>query len=281
MKYLCFLLIFVSAQLQATEAGDTNYLPGFYGDFRMAVMPEHGTYFNNFFAAYQDHSGKLGTLLEIPGIIHATGHKIFGGNFSFGIYPGVLATKDDTRTSNFDRVGLADVYLLPASLGWSWDKVALLVYEGIIAPTGYYQKGALNSGLNIWTFDHNISVTWELPADNELSVNLGYMNNIKNSATHHKSGDLVHFDYMLGHYFSPVLGLGVVGSYYYQTTADHAPASILEPDRGEGATIGPVVMYTPHFLDRDVSFSLKWQHEFDAKGHAPKDFLILKVWSSF
>lgn len=167
-----------SPQSIATEGGGSNYLPGFYGDFAMAVMPEKGTFFHNFFAAYQDTQGLTGTLLEMPGIVHATGEKIWGGNFIVALYPGLVATKDQSNHNDMSRFGLGDAYLIPLALNWQWGSLTALAFEGIVAPTGYYETGALNAGRNIWTFDHNLSLTWQLPADNELSVTLGYMNNL-------------------------------------------------------------------------------------------------------
>ena len=48
LKLVTFLLLCFPLELKATESGGSNYLPGFYGDFMMAVMPEQGFFFNNF-----------------------------------------------------------------------------------------------------------------------------------------------------------------------------------------------------------------------------------------
>ncbi|MCX7088590.1 MAG: transporter [Methylococcales bacterium] len=273
------LLLFVSMQLPATESGGSNYLPGFYGDFAMAVMPDKGTFFNNFIAAYQDVQGKTGTLLEMPGILHVTGQQLFGGNYIVGIYPGVVAATD--HTTNRNRFGLGDAYLIPFALNWQWGDLTALVFEGIVAPTGYYDKNALSAGRNIWTFDHNLSLTWQLPLNNELSLTIGYMNNLKNPATDYLSGDELHVDYLVGHSLHPTLAIGVTGSYYQQTSADHAPASILATERAEASTIGPVIMFTPHIIDRDVTLSLKWLHEFNIQGRDAQDYLVSRVFFAF
>ncbi len=275
------LLILVSCRLAAFEGGYVNYLPGFYGDFSMAVIPETGTYLNNFFSVYQDHSGQVQSLVEIPGIIHATGYEILGGHFNVGIYPGLLAVGyegDDLKTS---RVGLTDIYLMPAAITWKTESVYVIAFEGILAPTGFYQKDTLNTGLNFWTFDHNVAVTWYLPADNEISVNLGYMNNLKNPANDYHSGDVVHIDYLLGHYVNKEVGLGVVGSYYAQATADHAPQAVLVTERAGASTIGPALMYAPEAFNNELIFTLKWQHEFDVSGRPALDYLTLRIWRAF
>jgi hypothetical protein len=267
--------------VSATEGGGSNYLPGFYGDFAMAVMPDKGTFFNNFFAAYQDRSGQIGSVLEMPGVIHVTEWDILGGRFLLGGYPGVMGTWDGSGKDNKARFGLGDFYLVPFGLNWKWPDVAVLAFEGIVAPTGYYQKGEVNPGRNVWTFDHIAAVTWTLPAHCELNLIFGYMNNLENHATGYVSGDEFHFDYTAAYYLRDDVGLGVNGSYYRQVTGDSAPLGVELAPRGEAASIGPAVMWTPRVGDRDVTLSLKWLHEFNVTGRAAYDYLIWKVFVGF
>ncbi|WP_347986625.1 transporter [Methylomonas sp. AM2-LC] len=256
-------------------------MPGFYGDFAMGSMPGKGSYFTNFMTAYQDKTGKTATLIELPSLVQVTDYKILGGNYIAGIYPGINITKDYTGRNKQDRLGAADAYLMPLAVNWQWEHFSALFYEGIIAPTGYYAKGAVNTSRNVWTFDHILSLTWQLPADNEVSTTLGYMNNLKNSATGYSSGDELHFDYLLGHYFNPQLAMGLAGSYYQQITADHAPSSILAAMPSEASSIGPALMLTPHLLARDVIFSVKWLHEYNVQGRIAQDYLVCRVFFAF
>jgi hypothetical protein len=223
-----FVTGLLAQSASATEDGGSNYLPGFYGDFQMGVMPKvKGFYLSNMFSAYQDPKAVTGSLLELPGIFYVTDKQIFGGDFATGIWPAVLLIKDNRVDNNQARLAFGDPYIMPVSLSWDWGDIQVDVFEGIIAPVGYYKKNQLSTGSNIWTFDHNLAVTFKLPADNEFSMDLGYMNSTQNQATHYTNGDEVHFDYMLGHYIQTDFALGVVGSYYQQVTADHAPADIL------------------------------------------------------
>jgi hypothetical protein len=261
----------------ATEGGGSNYLPGFYGDFAMAILPDKGTYFSNFITAYQDKTGKTGTFYELPSFVQVTDYKIFGGNYSFAIYPGLTITKDHSESKSMTRVGKVDTYLLPLAINWNWERFSILIYEGIIAPTGYYQKEAFNTGRNIWTFDHVLSLTWQFPADNEVSVTLGYMNNTRNQVTGYSSGDEIHFDYTVGHYFTSEFALGVTGTYYRQVSADHAPADLLATTFSEASSIGPAVLWVPHIVNRDVTLSLKWLHEYSAQGRLAQDYLVSRI----
>lgn len=281
IKCLGLLFAVLSTPAPATEGGGSSYLPGFYGDFMMAVMPDKGTFLSNFFVAYQDTSGQTGTLIEMPGILHVTGQKLLGGHYIVGLYPGVTATQDHSNGNNMQRVGLSDAYLMPIVLNWQWQNVSALFYEGIVAPTGFYEKGALNTGRNLWTFDHVLSLSWTLPAENELSMTLGYMNNLENPTTDYQSGDEFHFDYTLGRYLQPGLALGVAGSHYRQTTADQAPSNIRAIEQSEASSIGPVILFTPHVVDREISISLKWLHEFNVQGRAAQDYLVWRLFMPF
>jgi hypothetical protein len=274
-------LLVLSNATNATEGGGSNYLPGFYGDFAMAVFPDPGTYFNNFFAAYQDTSTETGTLLEMPGIIHVTDQKILGGQFIFGVYPGVLASKDHSGSNNHNRVGLGDFYFVPGGLNWKWQNITAFLFEGIVAPTGRFETGDFNTGRNYWTFDHNLQLTLNLPADNEISMDIGYMNNLTNPATDYKSGDEFHFDYTVGHYFTGTMGGGVTGSYYQQVTQDISYQGLNVTQAVQATSLGPVIMYTPRINEQDVSMSLKWLSEFDVIGRAPQEYLIFRIFTPF
>ncbi len=263
----------------ATEGGGSNYLPGFYGDFGMAEFPERGTFFNNFFAAYQDTESKTGTLLEMPGIMHVSQQHFLNGTYVSGLFPALMVAKD--HSSGIDRVGLGDFYFVPGGLNWKWEGITAFLFEGIVAPTGYYRANEFSLGRNYWTFDHNLLLTWRLPGDNELSVGMGYMNNLKNPATNYQSGDELHFDYTVGHYVNSTVALGVAGSYYKQMSRDTAPQEMIVNEPGESASIGPVVMYTPKINGQDVAFSLKWLREFNVSGRLSQEYLVCRILLSF
>lgn len=278
---ICVAFGCLTSSLQATEGGGSNYLPGFYGDLSMAVFPESGTYFNNFLAAYQDVDGNTGTLLEMPGVMHVTEQTVLGGQFALGFYPGLMATADRTGPNNLARVGLADFYLVPGGIVWQKGNFHAFLFEGIVMPTGRYEANQFNTGRNYWTFDHNFQLTWNLPFNSELSFDIGYMNNLENTATDYRSGDEFHFDYTVGHYPLSNLGIGITGSYYKQVTRDEAPKELITTEMGEGSSIGPVLMYTPKIGGRDVSFSVKWLREFDVTGRPEQEYVVFRILAAF
>ena len=275
----------------AAEYGSSQYLPGFYGDFGMGMTPESGTYLSNFagynWAGSSDNGSSLA--FELPGVMHVSEQKILNGTYWFGFFPYALHA---TATSTVDgvkkeyaRAGAGDMYAVPILLSWQWKELSFLAFEGIVVPTGAYDKDRyLNAGRNSWTFDNNFSATWS-HHDFDLSMTFGYMVNTENTATHYKTGDEVHLDYSAGYYFTPQFGLGVTGSYYRQVTNDSGrginginPAATIQ---GEYSSIGPVATYTLKMGDRDVNFSAKWLHEYDVNNHIPGDYVILRTGLKF
>jgi hypothetical protein len=279
--FACLILGLMRSYALAIEDGGGNYLPGFYGDFQMASLPKQaGFYLNNLFSAYEDNKAVTGNLLEMPGIIYVSDKTLFGGKLASGLWPALQITRANNGANYQSRLAMGDPYLMPVLLSWDWDTLQVQWFEGIVAPLGYYKKDQLSIGSNIWTFDHNLAFTFRLPSENELSVDVGYMQNTQNTATHYTNGDELHIDYLLGHYFQTDFALGIVGSYYRQVTADQAPANLTNVfNRAD--TIGPALMYTLPFGKQDTNMSLKWLHEFNVQGHMPQDYILWRVDSPF
>jgi hypothetical protein len=276
---------------QAAEYGSSQYLPGFYGDFGMAMTPESGTYLSNFagFNWSEDQTSESTLLFELPGIMHVSETKILGGTYWAGFFPYVLRNtytqKNDGVKREFERGGAGDMYGVPLMLSWQFGELSVAAFEGIVVPTGAYDKDRmLNAGRNSWTFDNNLMLTWS-HENIDLSMTFGYMVNTENKATNYRTGDEVHVDYSAGYYFTPQFGLGVTGSYYRQVTPDSGRGDgIITPAdtiQGEYSSIGPVATYTLKMGDRDVSFSAKWLHEYNVNNHVPGDYVILRTGLKF
>lgn len=285
----------LSGNTNAAEYGSSQYLPGFYGDFGMGMAGASGTYLSNFlgYSWNEDQTSESSLLFELPGVMHVSETQILGATYSAGFFPYVLRTTYTAKENNgrvkqdLERAGAGDMYAVPLALSWQWGELSFYAFEGIVVPTGAYDKDrALNAGRNSWTFDNNMSVTWSPDEGKyDLSLTFGYMVNTENHATHYRTGDEVHVDYSVGYYVLPSLGIGVTGSYYRQVTPDSGrgigginPADTIE---GEYSSIGPVVTYTVKMGDRDVSFSAKWLHEFDVNNHVPYDYAILRTGFKF
>jgi len=280
----------LSASASASEFGGSNYIPGFYGDFQMAVFTP-GLFLNNFLGYYGVEGNGISSdmVLEMPGLMGVHEFDSLDGRYLWAIYPaamyanyGVAATA--TRDSTFtQRAGPGDMYLVP--LGWTWDDDdwAVTAFQGIVAPTGSFSNSqTVNLGRDYWTFDSNVMGTWMF-ADKafEISVDAGFMLNTQNDATDFHTGSEFHFDYLLGYHPAPAWALGVAGSYYTQIEGDSgrgAPPLLID---GEAATLGPAVMYTFKAGEREVSVALKWLHEISVNNHLPGDYILMRTMFQF
>jgi len=274
----------------ASENNNSNYVPGFYGDFGMALKQESGWYLDNFAMGYTAVDAGVGSnsVMELPGIGYATDAKIAGGSYALSIYPGVVYAENNYALNGgskkqSSRVGAGDIYAIPVQLSWQFGDVSVLAFEGIAIPVGSYWKNReLSAGLNHWTFDSNISVTWQPDDGNyELSLNFGHMVNTENTSTHYRTGHELHLDYMAGYYVTEKLGVGVTGSYYKQITPDSGSGITAGAIQGVGGSIGPVLTYTVKLDGKDVNFSAKWLHEYDVNNHTPGDYAIVRTTLSF
>ncbi len=283
-------LITVALPAHASENNASNYVPGFYGDFGMALSQKPGWYLDNFAMGYTTVNTEVGSnsVLEMPGIGYAAETKIVGGNYALSIYPAAVYAENNYTVKaapqkQSARVGAGDIYAIPVQLSWQVGAVSVLIFEGLSIPVSSYQQNRdLNPGLNHWTFDSNLSMTWQ-PDDGtyDVSLNIGHMANTENTATHYRSGDELHLDYMVGYYLTEALGAGITGSYYKQITADSGSGIIGNPLQGVGSSIGPVMTYTIKLYNKDVSFSAKWLHEYNVNNHTPGDYAIVRTTLNF
>ncbi len=281
----------------AAEGALSNYVPGFYGDFGMAFLPETGTYANNWLSYNHSHfnlsvpglPAKLeyhaNTVVEAPGFIHVPETPVLGGHFGVAAFLPIMFTElaqttsapGFTQESNWRRGGLGDAYLVPAGMLWGAGDFNVVVYEGIVVPTGSYQKTRLlNTGRNYWSFDSTAGFTWfDARGGHEFSTMIGYMTNTENTATDYRSGDEFHLDYLLGQYLTNTFAIGATGSFYKQVTGDSGDGAVLGGFLGRGSSIGPALLVSVPILGTAVTFTTKWLHEFEVKNRFEGDYVYL------
>ncbi|MEY4769153.1 MAG: hypothetical protein RL637_1792 [Pseudomonadota bacterium] len=270
---LCFSLIH---SVYATEGGASRYLPAFYGDFGMGLTSPEGYYLDNYlgYKNITSNGTNYNLVFELPGLVGIIDTKIAGTKYTYAFYPTVLY-HDLNGTAHG---GAGDMYAVPVKLSWNWDNVGFGIFTGIVTPTGAYHKGAsLNTGRNYWTFDNNAVFTWYPKGGYQISFDFGYAINLENPATHYRTGDEIHLNYLVGYALTDSINIGVFGSYYRQLLQDSGS----NPDaatalRGEASSIGPVVSYTTKIGERSVYFSAKWVHEYNTN-LLSSDFFMLRT----
>ena len=297
--FLCYFstLQSISTTAHAAEGGYTNYIPGTYGDFGMALAPtETWTLRNDLY--FYDASGEksvrngrlelstdLQFLMNFTTVLYKPEIEVVGGTFATGIFfplvgvdidaslastSGSIATSD--RTS-----GIGDIVLIPFAIFWNRENIHTSFSFLVITPTGSYSTDNLvNNGLNYWSFDTNFALTYLNPESGfEASCNLGYIYNSENQDTDYQSGQELHFDVALNQYLSETFGIGIHGYFLKQITGDRGSGALLGDFKGEAAGLGPALMWTKKIGNQDVTLIAKWLHEMHAENRLEGDSIFL------
>lgn len=309
-KYLpaAALLVFVlitAPSGHAAQGGYTNYVPGLYGSFAVAVAPDPGFYMLNDFYFYTADGNKARVIqgaqvqadidLNVAAYIatgfYVTDKELFGGRYGFGgeiplIYTDLSGQFDVAGTPfpfDEDGTGIGDPGVVPIALFWNFGNFHLNAYEFIVVPLGQYDKNeAINAGLNYWTFDTVVAGTYLHPEKGfELSVAVGYIFNTENQDIDYQTGQEFHVDYMINQYLSETFAVGLQGFYYKQTTADSGSAVIVDDFKGEAAGIGPAVTWGTKIKDVGLYLTGKWLYEFHAENRLKGNHFFLNVTLDF
>jgi hypothetical protein len=270
----------------ATEGGGGAY-PNGAEDFMVGALPPPGTYFKNYLTYYtasklKDNNGndvpvdfKLKAAADVLRFIHVTDYKILGANWAVHAFI-PLAYQDVTVGSmSDDRFGLGDIIIDPIILGWHFPNFHITAGLDIYIPTGNYDQTHLaNTGRNYWTFEPVLGMTYLSDGGFEISAKLMYDFNTENNDTNYQSGQEFHVDYTVGYHIGKQWAVGIGGYYYVQTTDDKDNGvTTANGSKGQVYAIGPQAQYNY----KNMSFTLKWQYEFEAKNKPEGD----KFWFNF
>lgn len=96
--FLSGTVLLTASPAHTAEGGYTNYWPGFYGDFGVAVAPDPGNYFEQFLYGYPAdggghrfvQNGEIRADVDLSSVMYAAvglkvlEKKVLGGSFGFG-----------------------------------------------------------------------------------------------------------------------------------------------------------------------------------------------------
>jgi len=298
--FLPLLLTLLSLQTFTTfaaEGGYSNYIPGTYGDFAMALAPvEEWTLRNDtyLYDADTDQSVRSGNLevganlqflMNFTTLLYKPGIEVFGARFASGIFVPYVSLDVDSSLSvggmsastSDGTTGLGDVALIPIALYWNKDNIHTSFTQIIVTPTGDYDiNNPINNGLNYWSFDTNFAFTYFNPKTGyDLSFNIGHIYNTENDDTEYQTGRELHFDVSFNKFLSETFAVGLQGFYLKQITGDSGAGAQLGGFKAKAAGIGPAFLWATRIGEQDVSFIAKWLHEFDAENRLEGDHIFL------
>jgi hypothetical protein len=285
-----------SVPVQAAEGGYSNYLPGTYGDFAMAVEPEGRLTLRNdiyYYNADDDESvrggrveaeAELTVVANLTTLLFKPDINIFGASYAFGVLVPIVHPDIETKTEILNRTfknqddttGLGDIAWIPLVLYWSHGNLHTSFNEFIVSPTGDYDTdNDVNAGLNYWSFDTNFALTHLNPdTGREFSFNLGHIYNTKNDDTDYQTGQDLHLDVVFNQFFSETFAAGIQGYYLKQITGDSGDGAVLGDFKAESAGIGPALLWSTQIGQQNVTFIAKWLHEFHAENRFEGDHVM-------
>jgi hypothetical protein len=295
---LIFAAISAAPQLaRGAEGGYSNYIAGTYGDFGMALAPaETWTLRNDFY--FYDASTKLSLrsgktevgadldfFMNFTTLLYKPELEVFGAQFAAGVFVPLVDLDIDSSLRIGDQLisvsdsasGLGDIALVPLALYWTSGNIHTWFSQFIVTPTGAYNvDNLINNGLNYWSFDTNFALTYLNPeTGRDLSFNIGHIYNTKNDDTDYQTGRELHLDIVLNQWLSETFAIGLHGFYLKQITGDSGSGALLGDFKAEAAGVGPALLWTKRLGDQDVSFIVKWLHDFHAENRLEGDHIFL------
>lgn len=305
--FICVLVLVglktLIGRAYAAEGGISFYVPGLYGDAALAVAPEAGTYFFNTSIVYpakapvpnipeapsqQADAQLLANLLRAFWVPKT---KFLGMTYLAGIriqYLDVDAIIPIETATGIDEIngrnqGIGDVSLIPASLYWSWRDLHFNLYEVVSAPTGRFDaNNVVNISLNRWVFDTVFSMSWlNKTRGLDLSFASGLTYSTENPSTDYQNGLEFHLDFMANRFLTESLAVGLHGSVYRQITADSGEGAAFGSFKGRSSSLGPALIFSKKYGNRNIYTSAKWLHEFGAKNHIQGSLYILTAGLKF
>jgi hypothetical protein len=292
----CLVAALAGPGVRAAEGGYSNYLPGTYGDFGMALAPaekwtlRNDVYFYDADASRSVLSGNLVVGVDLDFLMNFTtvvlkpGVEIFGAQYAAGIFVPLVDLDLGTSLSvggspvsiSDGASGLGDVALIPIALYWSGEKLHTSFSQSIVAPTGDYGVGnSINTGLNYWSFDTNFGLTYLNPeTGRDFSFVVGHIYNTENDDTNYQTGQELHLDVAFNQFFSETFAVGLHGFYLEQITGDSGRGALLGDFEAEAAGGGPGLLWTTQIGGQSVSFIAKWLHDFHAENRLEGDHLF-------
>ncbi len=271
----------------AAEGGQSPYQKGYTDALAGIVPPYPGLYARSDTLYYTGDvdaavvGGRISLDLDVESIANVTAftwvteQKVLGGQYAFAFALPVAAADitaqvrgplGNTFSVEDQTAGVGDFFIAPVVLGWHSGKVHTNASIGFYLPAGFYQDGALaNLGKNYASTQLQGAGTWLDPESGwAISGAATYLINAENRATNYETGDMFHVDGAVTKAFGG-WRLGVVGYAMAQITGDSGAGARLGSFKSSVYGLGPFASYDAKFGERQVTFQLKWYHEFEAK----------------
>ncbi len=293
-------MLLPDANLYASEFGVSTYRPGIM-DLSSGMLPPPGHFVFKDLFLFFDASAKVvsedrtieahantDTYTDALFAAYTSKLTIAGANLGFGT---IIQLRIASQTARVGLVGgpfsekrstiggLGDLIVLPAMLGWNFGQFHLSAALAFYAPTGNYSPGrVVDIGVNRWAIEPDLAFTWmDEERGHEVSLFTGYTINAENPASHYRSGDEFHADFVVAQHLPYQFIAGMAGYALQQTTPDAGRGAVLGSFKGRVIALGPLLGKTFVIGDLPVTFTAKYQFEFAAQNRSTGDALWLSA----
>lgn len=187
-----------------------------------------------------------------------------------------VATPVGTLRRADSASGNGDGFIAPVTLGWHTDTFHQIAGVEIFFPAVRFDRNRLaNLSRGYTSVAPAYRFTWLPGPMLEVSGNLVYLYNLKNSETQYKSGRELSFDFGLGYSLGEGWQAGLSGYIYKQVTDDTVNGVRFgDGNRGQTTAIGPFIRYSP---GKQWGVTLKWQIEGHTKNRAEGNRFFLQI----
>lgn len=279
-------LSFISVAAMATEGGGLASYPDGLENFMSGALPPPGVHSLVYVGAakydkVRDNSGnevpipnfKVNVGVVAPRLIWVTGQTVLGGQLAFHAIAPLLDVDFKAGPGSWRSTGLGDITFGPALGYHASPNLHYVAGVDIFAPTGAYDKTDPSSlGKNIWVIQPVFALSYIQPSGVNADIKVMYDFNMKNSATHTRSGQAIHADYALGWGFGNGWLAGVGGHVFQQVSSDSGPNAAAGKAQAFG--FGPSIKYD---TGKGFFFTAKLQREFDVKNRPEGTQLYVKA----
>lgn len=235
MKYIIIglILIVVQSQLKA-QVTTGHYGPGLFGLRSAHGFPMGWSFVNvsHFYYAgeFKDNDGNVSTLSEPVNVIANISGGLWGkklesinANYNAGLIIPLanLAPNIETLELDPERIGLGDIFIIPAMLTWNFGRITLNTRYTLWLPSGSYSEGSKsNRGKGFWS--HNIGLGTTVYLDKASTWHVSAMNtyelNSRQKETNIKPGDVYTLEWGIGKTIEQVFNIGLIGHNVFQLT---------------------------------------------------------------
>lgn len=297
MLKVCFFLLCFVHSIHAVEGGYSNYIPGLYGDFEVALPSKQGFSIRNDLYYYQAKNkrnqlnlidgefvnSRIEETIISPQNLTALFYTFTGLNNNVTISTGIQntlarvyirnvnsSTLENSRQTK-EVTGFGDLAIIPITIFWQQQHIYNSLSLAVTVPTSSYNKNNLaNLSANYWSLD----VSWAFTYlnnfyDYEISFVPGVIYNTKNEANNYHSGTEIHLEYMLNKKISKNFSIGLQGYFMNQLIKDKSKDPNFDGIKTKAQGIGPSLMLTD-INNSSFSIIFKWLNEYLADNRIKK-----------